>query len=84
MYPKQRDGITIQAVGDEMVVLDQDNDQIHQLNATASVILAHCDGEKSDLMIADELVRRFAIDQSVAISDVQTAIAQLRKLELVH
>ncbi len=84
MYPKQRDGITIQPVGDEMVVLDQANDQIHQLNATASLILSQCDGEKSDLMIADELVRRFAIDQSVAISDVQNAIVQLRELELVH
>ncbi len=84
MYPKQRDGITIQAVGDEMVVLDQDNDQIHQLNATASLILSHCDGEKSDLFIADELVRRFAIDQNTAIHDVQNAIVQLRELELVY
>ncbi|MBL4852205.1 MAG: PqqD family protein [Gammaproteobacteria bacterium] len=84
MCPKQRDGITIQAVGDEMVVLDQNNDQIHQLNATASLILSHCDGEKSALLIADELVRHFAIDQSVAISDVHNAIVQLRKLELVH
>jgi len=84
MYPKQRDGITVQAVGDEMVVLDQDNDQIHQLNATASIILSHCDGERSDLMIADELVRQFDIAQSVAINDVQKALAQLRELELVH
>ncbi|MBL1293629.1 MAG: PqqD family protein [Thiotrichales bacterium] len=84
MYPKQRDGITVQAVGDEMVVLDQDNDQIHQLNATASIILSHCDGERSDLMIADELVRQFDIAQSVAINDVQNALAQLRELELVH
>jgi len=84
MCPKQRDGITIQAVGDEMVVLDQNNDQIHQLNATASLILSHCDGEKSALFIADELVRHFAIDQSVAISDVQNVIVQLRQLELVH
>lgn len=84
MYPKQKDGITVQTVGDEMVVLDQDNDQIHQLNATASIILSHCDGERSDLMIADELVRQFDIDQSVAINDVQNALVQLRELELVH
>jgi hypothetical protein len=84
MYPKQRDGITVQAVGDEMVVLDQDNDQIHQLNATASIILSHCDGERSDLMIADELVRQFDIDKSVAINDVQNVLVQLRELELVH
>jgi len=84
MYPKQRDGITIQAVGDEMVVLDQDNDQIHQLNATASLILSHCDGQKSDLLIADELVRQFDIDRNTAISDVQSAIVQLRELELVR
>ena len=84
MNPKQRDGITIQAVGDEMVVLDQDNDQIHQLNATASLILSHCDGEQSELIIADELVRQFDIDQGAAISDVQNAIVQLRELALVH
>ncbi len=84
MYPKQRDGITIQQVGDEMVVLDQENDLIHQLNPTASLILSNCDGEKTDLMIADELVKQFNIDKNVAINDVQTAIKQLRELSLVH
>ncbi|PCH60864.1 MAG: hypothetical protein COC05_02880 [Gammaproteobacteria bacterium] len=84
MYPKQRDGITIQTVGDEMVVLDQDNDQIHQLNATASLILSHCDGQTSDILIADVLVCQFDIDHNTAIGDVQNAIIQLRELELVR
>lgn len=84
MYPKQREGLTIQVVGDETVVLDQTNDKIHQLNATASLILERCDGVTSDMMIANELTQRYAVDQNTVVRDVHRTIEQLKALDLVY
>ena len=82
MSPKIRLDVTVQHVGDESLVLDLETGQIHQLNATATWILAQCNGENSIESIAKDFAEYFSLDSEVAMSDVTTVIEQLSQVKV--
>jgi len=76
-------GVTIRAIGDELLLLDSDAQRIHQLNPTATFIW-HCCGEADSVEeIAGQLAAKYAVETDVALKDVAQTLRQLRDLELV-
>ena len=83
MPPKIRSDVTVQNVGDESLVLDIESGHIHQLNATASWILAQCNGENSIESIIKDFAEYFSLDPDTAVSDVTTVIEQLSQTKVI-
>ena len=83
MPPKIRSDVTVQHVGDESLILDMQSGQIHQLNVTASWILAQCNGENSIESIVKDFAEYFSLDSATASSDVNTTIEQLNQAKVI-
>lgn len=84
MIPRQRSHLNVQPVGDESLVLDLSCDQIHQLNATATWIFQHCDGQTSVEDLSDELAETYSIERERAKTDLRQTIEQLAALNLIE
>ena len=84
MKPKLATGVNLQQVGDEGLLLNVDNDELHQLNATAYFIVEHCDGECTLDDIVQNVVECFEIDEETAKQDVAEIINQLGEAKLVE
>jgi hypothetical protein len=82
-YPKRRDDIHTRVVEGEAVLLDRQQDLIHQLNCTATYVWDCCDGLTSLTEIATRLVETFDVPQEIAIRDLTTAIKQFHDLHLL-
>lgn len=83
MLPRQREGLSLQPVGDELLVLDLQADVIHQLNATASWIFEQCDGHTSIEMLVDDLAGAYQLERSRIEADVRDTLAHLHSLSLI-
>lgn len=77
-------GIRVREVGEEMLVLDDRNGQIHQLNTTASFIWRQFDGNTTVSAITERLVDQFQVDDVVAADDVMAIVDRLRELNLLE
>ena len=76
-------GLLVREVEGEVLVLDTEADQIHQLNTSASIIWRlHADGMAAK-KIAIALVSEFGIDDDTADRDVDVALARFRELQLI-
>jgi hypothetical protein len=84
MAPKIRSDITVQHVGDESLILDMQSGQIHQLNETASWILAQCNGENSIESIVKDFAEYFSQDSATASIDVNATIEQLNQAKVIE
>lgn len=81
--PQARPNLEVRIVDDETVILDQDGEHIHQLNATASFIWERCDGSVTLSEIAQELAATFEVDPEVTAGDVQNTVLQFSQLGLL-
>jgi hypothetical protein len=82
-YPKRRDDIHTRLVEGEAVLLDRQQDLIHQLNRTATYVWDCCDGCTSLTEIATQLAEAFDIPQELALRDLTMVIQQFRDLHLL-
>ena len=80
---KRRTGVQSRLVEGEMIVLDRQQDLIHQFNRTATFIWDHCDGQQSASEIADAVCENFEVDQATAIKEVIETLERLQNLGLV-
>ena len=67
----------------EVLLLDTESNQIHQLNPTASFIWRKCDEARSTEEMAKLLVQEFDVEEDIALRDVIETVARLRALNLV-
>jgi hypothetical protein len=78
----KRDGLLVEKVGDEIVVLDQVRNRAHRLNRTMASVWRHCDGKHSPAallgVLHTELNFQTADDQVVKM-----ALGQLKKISLI-
>lgn len=79
----RRPTVKVKHVGEELLVLDEENGQIHQLNRTASFIWKQCDGKTSVEEIARRMERVFHVDPADAARDVHAAVDKLNDLGLL-
>lgn len=80
---KQRSNLLVRKVGDELVVLDQIANQVHQLNAVASLVWELCDGSSSVSTMVAQVKERYDVESDAAERDVQNLLAQFTELGLL-
>jgi hypothetical protein len=82
-YVKRREGIAIRRVEKDLLLLDMENEKIHQFNESASFIWDSCDKSSSEIELAKLLAQRFQVEEHVALNDVSVMVAKLRALNLL-
>lgn len=82
--PSRRTEFEEREVEGEMVVMDKESEQIHQLNQTASFIWQRCDGEHDEQEIAEELAEAFEVDRETALQDVADTLNKLEEIGLLE
>lgn len=76
-------GLLVREVDGEVLVLDTEADQIHQLNNSASMIWRlYAEGMAAN-EIAIALRSEFEIDDDTANRDVAAALTRFRELQLI-
>jgi hypothetical protein len=77
------DGVMIRQVVGDILLLDTESGQIHQLNETAGFIWRRCEDAPSVEGIAELLAMEFEVRQDIALKDVAETLSKLRALNLV-
>jgi hypothetical protein len=72
--PLARSDITVQLIGDEIMLYDSDNEKIHVLNHSAYAIWQLCNGENSLADMCKQLAVRYADSSLDLIDDIQSTI----------
>jgi hypothetical protein len=81
---RRLDKVLVQDLEGEVLVLDRETDQIHQLNQTATFIWRHVEEAPSEERIAELLAEAFEVEKQVAVRDVYGTLNQFRALNLVQ
>ena len=77
------ESITSRDVEDEMLLVDTQNMQVHQLNRTASLVWEKCDGMHTVGDIIASVISEYDVKPEVAKQEVVSLIAQLQDLKLI-
>jgi len=81
--PAARPGLNIRVIDEEVVIVDIDSGDVHQLNPTASFIWQQCDGKTTFEQIVSSVVAHYEISQAQAGQDVASVVDDLQKLNLL-
>lgn len=84
MRYKQRESLTVQAVDDEILILDLESNQIHQLNSSASFIWELCEGGITADQLAEKYAAHYEIGSDAAMTDVKQVTEQLCDMGLLE
>jgi hypothetical protein len=84
MFPTRRSNLITQTLQDEVVILDRDGGNVHQLNVTASYIWEQCDGRTSPEAIAERLAEAFGRTPGEVLDDVMRTLDNLRTISLLE
>ena len=76
----RRDGLIVEAVGDETLVYDLERHRAHCLNRTAALVWAACDGERDLAAIARHIARD---EPGASVELVEVALAKLGRARLL-
>lgn len=82
-HAKRAQGVLIQEVDGEVLALHTLTDEVHQMNATASLIWRLYESGASVEEISTFLATTFEIDEATARADAASTIDRLRTLKLV-
>jgi hypothetical protein len=75
--------VVVREIDGEVLLLDLDSSQIHQLNETASFVWRSCREAVSVQEIADQFGERFGVDWKTASKDVEDVLERLQSLNLI-
>jgi len=81
--PQVNQDLLTRSVDGELIVLDNKENEIHQLNISASLIFNKCDGSLSIASIAQSLVDEFDISVDQALQDVLTTVRSFKDKGLI-
>lgn len=82
-FPQRITGLSTEAVGDGLAVLDAERKQSYVLNATSALVFQHCDGQTSPEQLAEILRRKFNLRQAEAERLMQLALEELETAQLL-
>ena len=82
--PQQRADLSVRLVEHEAIILDREANQVHQLNATASLVWQRCDGQHTAVQIAEALTGAVHVDLETARAAVVTALRRFAELGLLR
>ena len=80
---KRRDGLILRKVQQDLLLLDTEFNQIHQLNETASFIWENWEQVPDPIGIARLLAQKFDVDEQVVLNDVSAIVGRLQELNLL-
>ncbi len=78
-----RANLSSQQIDGELVILDKDNGQIHQLNSVASLIWQQLEAGLSVDAIVKKLTQFYEVDVAMAKADLDKVLQQFKDLELL-
>ena len=79
----RKEGLALEYADDELVIVEKQSGQVHQLNSTATLVWRGLDEELAVGEIAAKLADRFDVDLKTAEVDVAEIISQLREVSLL-
>ena len=83
LHPKSRQtGLLIDHVGDETIVYDEERQEAHSLNRSASIVWEGSDGQRSVPELAALVAAKLGIDASDSI--VEYALDELARVHLLE
>jgi len=80
---KRRDGLILQKVQQDLLLLDTEFNQIHQLNETASFIWENWEQVPDPVEISRLLAQKFDVEEQVVLNDVSAIVGRLQELNLL-
>ena len=80
---KRRDGLIVRKVQQDLLLLDTEFNQIHQLNETASFIWENWEQVPDPVEIARLLAQKFDVEEQVVLNDVSAIVGRLQELNLL-
>ena len=84
MNPKQKPGLEISTVGDEVLVHDVQREKVHVLNMSAGKILELCDGTRTMEAVAADVARLYSIGTDRVQADVDRAVGEFKGLGILE
>lgn len=82
--PKARADLATVVLDGEAVIYDAENEELHHLNQTATLVLAMCEGEATIGEIASEISQAFGVPEAEVEPQVRTLLRQLRRARLLE
>ena len=80
---KRREGLILRKVQQDLLLLDTEFNQIHQLNETASFIWENWEQVPDPVGIARLLAQKFDVEEQVVSNDVSAIVGRLQELNLL-
>ena len=80
---KRRDGLILRNVRQDLLLLDTEFNQIHQLNETARFIWENWELAPDPVEIARLLAQKFDVEEQVVLNDVSAIVGRLQELNLL-
>ena len=80
---KVSDALVTRNVDEEVLIVDQERDKIHQLTLSAAFIWNQCDGHNSVAEIVTKTSEKFGIDVRQVTKDVNDSLGNLIELNLI-
>jgi hypothetical protein len=81
---RPRDDLSIEKVDDNLLILDKQNQKIHQLNSQASMIWSQLELGCAPLDIATEMTKQYDVTLDTALKDVSETLAEFSALNLLQ
>lgn len=78
--PLLRPGIKVQVLEGEAVLLDRENERVHQLDAVGTHMLQLCDGQRPLLEIVEALLPHYEVDEQRLRQDTLELLKRLQAL----
>ncbi len=79
-----RPTLSLQHIDGELVILDKENDKIHQLNEVAHFIWQQLEAGSDFEEVLKQLITEYDIDEQVAKTDLTNIIRQFEDLKLIY
>jgi methyltransferase-like protein len=81
--PRLNPDLKVRIVDGEAIVLDRDNQRVHQLNETATFIIQRCDGTRSIDQLVAALLDHYDVTADVARSNATETLSNMRVLRIL-
>jgi len=77
-------GIQYQETDDEVILLDKENQRVHQLNRVGATVLRYCDGRHEAADIVNLLLQEFEVDSKRLSEDVVDLLQKLKSVGILE
>jgi len=79
-----KQGLIAQSVDGELLILNREQEKIHQLNPVASFIWNNLDGQTTNEQLLMAITKKYKVDQGVASHDLESLLKELSDLHLIE